>query len=348
MVRLGGGVGVAAVAALMAGCATSSGGSPGGVTATLSPTPARPAATAAPRAASVAPRVASAAPSWVPSVCWGPHEPTGVFLRPSDQAPLLTIERGAQYSVIGPADDRGRWPVRLVSPITGPTVYVDGPECHVTIASPGMLSEVPVSFDAGNPMVALGPGSRPGTTRVRTSIVLRDFRDSIPIQDLGSFEGDVATADLGAVLARGRGRLPLIGWAVSVGPVDVSSQPGGPTDLTLPLLAGSRVVVVRREGRHAAIRVGDGPYIYGWTDSTLTPIPEETGMGGLGGGDPTDGSIAQGTAIEVRPGVVMTTVRRLGVLVGETQMDGRVSITVRGWVSLSGLVSASAIRRHDR
>ena len=94
------------------------------------------------------------------------------------------------------------------------------------------------------------------------------------LQELGVYEGDIPTAQLGAEWSAVRDRLPRLSRAIVTGQLSLSAEPGGVPFQTFNLMDGTPLAVVRREGKHTAVRVGDGPYVYGWTEAVLARDPE--------------------------------------------------------------------------
>lgn len=296
------------------------------------------------------PPVPSAMPPWMPPACWAmPLERGHVFASSTGVEPLLTISGFAQYAIVGPVA-HGRVPVRILEPIRSGTLYMDETECHVVALARGSLVGAPISFDAGNSFIVAGPGAAEGTTRVRARVEITELRGlSARTQELGVFEGDIPTAQLGAALPAQRDRLPTLSRFVVTGQLSLSADPGGVPFRTFNLMHETPLAVVRREGSHTAVRVGGGPYLYGWTEAVLAQDPGTWGIGGLGPASNArrqpEPHIREGTEIELQPGLTVVATRALSIQPGTTRTDGRVAIELRrGWgVLLTGVVEANAV-----
>ncbi|MCA9577959.1 MAG: hypothetical protein KC668_21140 [Myxococcales bacterium] len=278
-----------------------------------------------------------------------PLERGNVFSSPTSVDPVFTINASAQYAIVGPVA-RGRVPVRMVNPIRSGTLYMDETECHVVARVRGSLAGVPISFDAGNSFIVAGPGATEGTTRVRARVQIMELRGmSDRLQELGVYEGDIPTTQLGAEWPAVRDRLPRLSRAIVTGQLSLSAEPGGVPFRTFNLMDETPLAVVRRDGTHTAVRVGNGPYVYGWTDAVLARDPERWAIGALGprtsGPPPVVPHIREGTQIELQPGVTVVATEALPVLPGARQPNGRVAIELRRGrgVLLTGVVDASDV-----
>lgn len=226
----------------------------------------------------------------------------------------------------------------MLTPVSSSTLYLPEVACRVEALGPGRLDGAPISFGPRNSLVVTGPGARSGTSRVRAEVSSWSI-ETHERQSVGTFEGDVPTRDVAALGPTDAPPLAAEGHAIAPAEIPLRAEPRGPVVYTVRMPQEVRVQVVRRVPGQAAIRVGDGPYLYGWTDVALEPIPGSGTPTGLRTRDGSGPRLPVGARIEVRPGLVVTTVERLLVTRRETRPDGRTVIEVDGDVALSGLVA---------
>ncbi|MCB9627019.1 MAG: hypothetical protein H6725_06585 [Sandaracinaceae bacterium] len=283
-------------------------------------------------------------PPWMPASCSAPfpYERGRLFASPLDQEPLLTIYGSATYAVVGPAT-QGRLPVRVIHPVLGARFYMASGDCSVVTLVSGRLEGVSVSFDAGDVLTVVGPGSNAGMTRVRADVKVLE---GATVHDVGAFEGDIETTRIAGGRPQSPERLPVAEVALAPVTFSLRATPGGPVTHTVSMPERVRVHVVRRDGAFTAIRVGHGPYLFGWTDAKLSPAGSGFGIGGLGGPGRTPWRVPAGASIELRPGVEVIAAEDLPATARPPHEDGRVPIEVRArGVSLTGVVAPGVLVR---
>lgn len=196
------------------------------------------------------------------------NEPT-LFLTAQSNSPVLGfLGDGVLLDVLGPAN-AGRVPVRVRSAMQV-RAYVPETLLTLRVQRHGRVRGTPIYLAADNTVQVIGEEG-PSRLRVRAS-------PRLGTRSLSPFEGSFPTVGLGTAHPSNPEQPPAGEPYVLPAntPLKLYEKPNGEVLTELapqPLAVHARVLSVR--GNWYAVRVGDGPYLVGYTDAPLQKASEE-------------------------------------------------------------------------
>lgn len=194
-----------------------------------------------------------------------------LFLGSERDAPMFGFASpSVEVEVLGAAQ-HGRVPVRI-----GGSLEVTGfvPQALLTLAVQrrGRIRGTPVYVGPNDRVRPLGPDSDPNRTRVAVSPVIAGVA-------LGPFEGTFPSVGLGVAKAPDDAEPPASGTQYELAPGRALALYDESRTSVAVLIPAQRapvpVTVVASDGGWAAVRIGEGPYLIGYTNEPLTPVGGE-------------------------------------------------------------------------
>jgi hypothetical protein len=191
-----------------------------------------------------------------------------LFLGPAPDAPVVGfLGKDVLVEVSGPSE-QGRVPVRIRGGlwVRG---YVPEELLVLRVQRHGRLRGTPVYLGPNDAVNLLGPGEKAGRVRVRAI-------PRVPGYPATAYEGTYPEVGVAAHVASQAEPLPegepqvlLVNTALAL-----YDKPDGTKLVELPPQRGVvHVRVLSRSQGWAAVRVGDGPYLAGYTKASMVPGP---------------------------------------------------------------------------
>jgi hypothetical protein len=197
-----------------------------------------------------------------------------LFAGSEHDAPVFGfVASDTEVLVTGPAQN-GRVPVRIDGPLRV-KAFVPEELLALRVQRRGRVRGTPTYVGPNDVLRVIGPASEPNRLRVRVAPRVGGKR-------LGPFEGTYPVEGLAAQKAPASAEPPAAGTAYVLPPgraLSLHEAPGGKPVVEIPpQSAPLGVMVVADEQGWRAVRIGDGPYVIGYTQDPLTqeiepPVP---------------------------------------------------------------------------
>jgi hypothetical protein len=213
-----------------------------------------------------------AAPSQLPvasALLHSKADQPALFLGSEPDSPAFGYAQGAIVTPLGPVRS-GRVPVRIEGPLrVEANVPLD--QLAVRVQRRGRLRGTPVYLAPGDRVKVIGHGEKPG----RVTAIAVPMLQGRP---LGRFQGSYPAAGLGGQFPKPDAQAPDAGepFVLPTGSaLTLCEAPNGKPVATVgPFPFEAQVALLGSEGGWSAVRIGSGPYLIGYTDAKLTPLPE--------------------------------------------------------------------------
>jgi hypothetical protein len=189
-----------------------------------------------------------------------------LFAGTESDAPVFGfIASDTEVLVTGPAQN-GRVPVRIDGALRV-KAFVPEELLAMRVQRRGRVRGTPTYVGPNDVLHVLGPASEPGRLRVRVAPRVGNKR-------IGPFEGTYPIEGLAAQKAPTAAEQPAPGTAHVLPPgraLSLFDAPGGSAAVEIPPQAAPlSVMVIADEQGWRAVRIGDGPYVIGYTQDPLT------------------------------------------------------------------------------
>lgn len=197
----------------------------------------------------------------------GSSDAPALFLSTAESSPVLGfLGHDVILDVLGPSQ-AGRVPVRVRGPMQV-RAFVPDTLLQLRTQRHGRLRGTPVYLGPDDPVLIVGDGEKADRVRVRAT-------PRVGTLILPAFEGTYPAIGLAARRAVADAPRPPTGQPYVLPahtPMELREAPGGKLVLQLPAQEeASGVRVLREQGGWFAVRIGDGPFLVGYTNAPLQP-----------------------------------------------------------------------------
>lgn len=197
----------------------------------------------------------------------GSSDQPALYLNTAQSSPVLGfLGRDVLLDVLGPSQE-GRVPVRVRGPMQV-RAFVPANLLQLRTQRHGRLRGTPVYLGPDDAVLVVGAGEKPDRVRVRAT-------PRVGSLTLAPFEGTYPAVGLAARRAAHDAATPPAGEPYVVPantPLELREAPGGKLVAQLPAQSEpTGVRVLREQGGWLAVRIGDGPYLVGYTNAKLQP-----------------------------------------------------------------------------
>jgi hypothetical protein len=211
-----------------------------------------------------------------PQVLSGASDAPALYLGTSATAPVVGfLGQDVLLDVLGPPVT-GRVPVRVHGALSV-QAYVPASLLQLRTQRRGRLRGTPVYLGPGDAVLVVGTGEKEDRLRVRAAPRMGDL-------NLPAFEGTYPAVGLGPRQPGDDVAEPPEGEAYMV-PVytalELHDKPNGKLEVVIPAQTDQVPArVLGEENGWFAVRVGDGPYLVGYTNARLQPVEEPAAAAG--------------------------------------------------------------------